>query len=69
MLLLVEEVFTMAAGQDATARVVAYLQSQRVMGLGDLEFLELSWLQDTFPSMPLLLLNKFLALASRRASL
>lgn len=68
-MLLVEEVFTMAAGQGATARLVAYLQSQRVMGLADLEFMELSWLQDTFPSMPLLLLNKFLSLASRRAGL
>lgn len=59
----------MAAGQGATARMADYLQSQRVMVLADLEFMELSWLQNAFPGMPLMLLNKFLSLASRRAGL
>ena len=63
---LVEEVFAVAAGAAASAQVRDYLQSQRVTALADLQFLELSWLQEACPTMPPLLLNKFLSLANRR---
>ena len=54
-----------AAGEAATGALTRYLQEQRVMGIEDLQFLQLDWLISALKpaGVPPLLLNKFLSLA------
>ncbi len=56
-----------AAGEAATAALVQYLREQRVMKVGDLQFLQLDWLIAALQPQGVspLLLNKFLSLAKQ----
>lgn len=59
-----------AIGADGTAALLAFLQQQRVMSLGDLQYLQLDWLASALQpaGVPMLQLNKFLSLARERAA-
>lgn len=63
---LVKDIVEQAAGTQAAAAVTSFLQAQCVTGLEDLQYIELSWMQDALVSqgVPMMLLNKLLKSAA-----